>query len=68
MKNRIEEIRKQHGIKQDELAKKMCVSRQTISSLENGRYNPSIVLAYKIAKFFNMTIEEIFIFEDEDLV
>lgn len=68
MKNRIEEIRKQHGIKQDELAKKMCVSRQTISSLENGRYNPSIVLAYKIAKFFDMTIEEIFIFEDEDLV
>lgn len=68
MKNRIEEIRKQHGIKQDELAKKMCVSRQTISSLENGRYNPSIVLAYKIAKFFDMTIEEIFIFEDKDLV
>ena len=45
----------------------MGVSRQTISSLENGRYNPSITLAYKIAKYFEMTIEEVFIFEEEDL-
>ena len=67
MKNRIEEIRKERGIRQDEIAKSMGVSRQTISSLENGRYNPSIMLAYKIAKYFGMTIEEVFIFEEEDL-
>lgn len=65
MKNRIEEIRKEKGIKQDEFAKLMGVSRQTISSLETGKYNPSIFLAYKIAKHFEMTIEEVFIFEDE---
>ena len=65
MKNRIEEIRSSRGIRQEELAKQMGVSRQTISSLENGRYNPSILLAYKIAKFFEMTIEEVFIFEEE---
>ena len=67
MKNKIEEIRKQRDITQDEFAKQMGVSRQTISSLENGRYNPSILLAYKIAKYFNMTIEEVFMFEEEDL-
>ncbi len=67
MKNRIEEIRKEKGIRQEEFAKSMGVSRQTISSLENGRYNPSIMLAYKIAKYFEMTIEEVFIFEEEDL-
>ena len=67
MKNKIEEIRKERGIRQEEFAKFMGVSRQTISSLENGRYNPSITLAYKIAKYFNMTIEEVFIFEEEDL-
>lgn len=67
MKNRIEEIRKERGIRQEDFAKKMGVSRQTISSLENGRYNPSIILAYKIARFFDMTIEEVFIFEDEEL-
>ena len=64
MKNRIEEIRNAKGIRQDDLAKLMGVSRQTISSLENGRYNPSILLAHKIAKFFGMTIEGVFIFED----
>ena len=64
MKNRIEDIRKERGILQDEMAKAMGVSRQTISSLENGRYNPSIMLAYKIAKYFGMTIEEVFIFEE----
>ncbi|MBQ7284436.1 MAG: helix-turn-helix transcriptional regulator, partial [Oscillospiraceae bacterium] len=62
MKNRIEEIRKAKGIKQDEFAKLMGVSRQTISSLETGKYNPSIFLAHNIAKFFEMTIEEVFIF------
>ena len=67
MKNRIEEIRKERGIRQEEFAKYMGVSRQTISSLENGRYNPSITLAYKIARYFDMTIEDVFIFEDEDL-
>ena len=65
LKNRIEEIRKERGIRQEEFAKAMGVSRQTISSLENGRYNPSILLAYKIAKYFEMTIEEVFIFEEE---
>lgn len=67
MKNRIEEIRKAKGIRQEEFAKSMGVSRQTISSLENGRYNPSILLAYKIARYFDMTIEEVFCFEDETL-
>ena len=65
MKNRIEEIRKQRGIRQEELAKLMGVSRQTISSLETGRYNPSIFLAHKIAQFFGMTIEEVFLFDEE---
>lgn len=67
MKNRIEEIRKQQGIRQDELARLMGVSRQTISSLETGRYNPSIQLAWKIARYFGMTIEEVFVFEEDDL-
>ena len=67
MKNKIEEIRKQRGILQEEFAKTMGVSRQTISSLENGRYNPSILLAHKIAKYFGMTIEEVFVFEEENV-
>ena len=66
MKNRIEFIRKERAIRQEDFAKMLGVSRQTISSLENGRYNPSILLAYKIAKYFDMTIEEVFIFEDEE--
>ena len=65
MKNRLEELRQQKGLKQEELAALMKVSRQTISSLENGRYNPSIFLAYKIARFFGMTIEEVFLFDEE---
>ena len=65
MKNRIEAIRKERGIRQEEFAKCLGVSRQTVSSLENGRYNPSITLAYNIAKFFGMTIEEVFIFEED---
>ncbi|ANE46445.1 Cro/Cl family transcriptional regulator [Paenibacillus swuensis] len=68
MNNRLEEIRKQRGMKQEELAAALEVSRQTIGSLENGRYNPSILLAFKIARFFNMNIEEIFIYEEEDQV
>ena len=66
MKNRIEQIRKAKGIRQEDFAKALGVSRQTISSLETGRYNPSIFLAYKIAKLFEMTIEEVFIFEEVD--
>ena len=65
MKNRIEDIRKERGIRQEDFARSMGVSRQTISSLENGRYNPSIMLAYKIAKYFGMSIEDVFIFEEE---
>ena len=66
LKNRIEEIRKARGVNQEELAKALGVSRQTISSLENGRYNPSIELAYKLSKYFGMTIEEVFIFEEAE--
>ncbi len=66
VKNRLEEIRKQHGIKQEELAAALEVSRQTIGSLENGRYNPSILLAFKIARYFGMQIEDIFIYEEGD--
>jgi len=65
LKNKLEEIRKQKGIKQEELAAALEVSRQTIGSLENGRYNPSIVLAFKIARYFQMSIEEIFIYEED---
>lgn len=67
MKNRLEEIRKQQGIKQEELAAVLEVSRQTIGSLENGRYNPSITLAFKIARYFGMQIEEIFIYEEDEI-
>ncbi|HEY3344725.1 MAG TPA: helix-turn-helix transcriptional regulator, partial [Anaerolineaceae bacterium] len=66
MKNRLEEIRKQHGLKQEELADLLEVSRQTIGSLENGRYNPSILLAYKIARFFQVPVQEIFLDEEEN--
>lgn len=65
MKNRLEEIRKQREITQEELANVLEVSRQTISSLEKGRYNPSIILAFKIARYFDMVIEDIFIYEEE---
>jgi len=64
LKNRLEEIRKERGIKQEELASALEVSRQTIGSLENGRYNPSIILAFKIARYFGLGIEDIFIYED----
>lgn len=65
MRNRLEEIRKERGIKQEELAIALDVSRQTIGSLENGRYNPSIILAFKIARYFEKSIEEIFIYEED---
>lgn len=65
MKNRLEQLRKQRGISQKELADALKVSRQTVGSLENGRYNPSILLAFKIARYFGMAIEDIFLYEDE---
>ena len=65
MKNRLEEIRKAKGITQEELANALEVSRQTVCSLENGRYNPSIILAFKIARFFDVSIEEVFIYEED---
>lgn len=67
MKNRLEELRKARGIRQEELAAALEVSRQTIGSLENGRYNPSILLAFKIARYFGLTIEEIFIYEEDGI-
>ena len=66
MNNRIEASRRERGIRQEDFARSMGVSRQTISSLENGRYNPSILLAHKIARYFGMTIEEVFIFDEEE--
>ena len=66
MKNRLEELRRQQKIKQEYLARALEVSRQTIGSLENGRYNPSIQLAFKIARYFSMNIEDIFIYEEDD--
>lgn len=66
MKNRLEELRKWQGISQEELSQALEVPRQTISSLENGRYNPSIILAFKIARYFNVAIEEVFIYEEEE--
>ncbi len=65
LKNRLEEFRKQRGIRQEELAEILQVSRQTIGSLENGRYNPSILLAFKIVRFFGTAIEDIFLYEEE---
>lgn len=65
MKNCLEELRKARGIRQEELADALGVSRQTIGSLENGRYNPSILLAFRLARYFEMSIEDIFIYEEE---
>lgn len=65
MKNKLELIRRERGITQEELANALQVSRQTVSSLENGKYNPSILLAFKISKFFNLSIEDIFIYEED---
>lgn len=63
--NRISELRKERRISQAELADAVEVTRQTIISLENGRYNASLALAYKIARYFGLTIEEVFLFEEE---
>ena len=66
MKNRIAQLRKERRITQEELADAVEVTRQTIISLENGRYNASLLLAHKIAKYFGSSIEEIFLFEEEE--
>ena len=65
MKNRLEELRKQCGIRQEDLAQALGVSRQTVISLEKGKYNPSLALAFKLARYFAMPIEEIFDDSDE---
>ena len=66
MKNRLEELRKERGLKQEELAAALAVSRQTIGSLENGRYNPSIQRAFKFARYFGLLVEDIFIDEEAE--
>ncbi|HZJ85091.1 MAG TPA: helix-turn-helix transcriptional regulator [Syntrophomonadaceae bacterium] len=63
MRNRLKELREQFSLTQEDLAGKVGVSRQTIISLEKGRYSPSLLLAFKLAKVFNLPIEEVFIFE-----
>jgi putative transcriptional regulator len=65
MKNKLEELRKNKGLSQEQLAENVLVSRQTIISLEKGRYNPSLDLAFRLSKFFNAPIEDIFIYEEE---
>lgn len=65
MKNRIQELRKENRIRQEDLADAVGVTRQTIISLENGKYNASLQLAYKIARYFGKQIEEVFLFEEE---
>ena len=65
VKNCLEALRKARGLRQEELADALEVSRQTIGSLENGRYNPSILLAFKIARYFGLTIEDIFLYEED---
>ncbi|MGP1406603.1 helix-turn-helix transcriptional regulator [Filifactor alocis] len=66
MKNKLDELRKLNGLTQEEFAKELRVSRQTVSAIENGKYNPSLELAFEIALYFNMTIEEIFTYEKEE--
>ena len=66
MRNRVKELRLEHGLTQQELADRVCVTSRTVISLEKQQYNPSVLLAYKIASVFNLSIEETFIFEDDD--
>ena len=65
MKNRLEALRKEKGIRQEDLAQALGVSRQTVISLEKGKYNPSLSLAFRLARYFAMPIEEIFDDSDE---
>ena len=67
MNNKISQLRKERNMNQQMLAEKLAVSRQTVISLENGRYNPSLGLAYRLAKVFDCIIEEVFLFEEEEL-
>lgn len=66
MRNRIAELRKAQHLTQQDLADRVGVTRQTIISLENGRYNPSITLAFKLSRTFGLTIEEIFVYEEDE--
>ena len=66
MKNRIAQLRKAGRITQEELAEAVGVTRQTIISLENGRYNASLLLAHRLAQYFHLTIEELFVFEEDE--
>ena len=66
MKNRVEQLRKEMGLIQEEFARALRVSRQTVSSIENGKYNPSLELAFQIADFFQKTIEELFLWKEND--
>ncbi|WP_163583108.1 helix-turn-helix transcriptional regulator [Gracilibacillus saliphilus] len=66
MKNRIKELREEQSISQEKMARQLNVSRQTIISIEKGRYNPSLPLAMQMARLFNRTVEEVFILEDEE--
>ncbi|MEQ2442074.1 helix-turn-helix transcriptional regulator [Pseudoflavonifractor intestinihominis] len=66
MKNRIAQLRKEGRVTQEELAEAVGVTRQTIISLENGRYNASLLLAHKLARYFHLTIEELFLFEEDE--
>lgn len=66
LKNELDELRKINGLTQEEFAKELRVSRQTISAIENGKYNPSLDLAFEIALYFNKAIEEVFIYEKEE--
>lgn len=65
MRNRIQELRRERQITQEELAEAVFVSRQTIISLENGRYNASLLLAHRIAQYFGLAIEQVFLFEED---
>lgn len=66
MKNKLVDFRKKHGLSQDRLAEKLGVSRQTIISIEKGKYSPSLPLAFQLARTFNTTIEELFLYEEEE--
>lgn len=66
LKNKLDGLRKLNGLTQEEFAKELRVSRQTISAIENGKYNPSLELAFEIALYFNKTIEEVFMYEKEE--
>ncbi|WP_448947607.1 helix-turn-helix transcriptional regulator [Lachnoanaerobaculum sp.] len=67
LKNKLDKLRKIRGLTQEEFAKELKVSRQTVSAIENGKYNPSLDLAFEIALYFNMTIEEVFTYEKGEI-